>query len=31
MVDTCIAIQEQTDVAGVRRAAVALATGLSFD
>jgi anti-sigma regulatory factor (Ser/Thr protein kinase) len=31
LVDTCIAIQEQTDVAGVRRAALALAARLSFD
>jgi anti-sigma regulatory factor (Ser/Thr protein kinase) len=31
LVDTCIGIQEQTDVAGVRRASMALASSLSFD
>jgi anti-sigma regulatory factor (Ser/Thr protein kinase) len=31
LVDTCITIQEHTDAAGVRRAALALAAGLSFD
>jgi anti-sigma regulatory factor (Ser/Thr protein kinase) len=31
LADTCIVIQEQTDVAGVRRAALSLASGLSFD
>lgn len=31
MEDACIGIHEQTDVAGVRRVALRLASGLSFD